>query len=77
MKLENPAAVGMREKLYSTILKSKLVNIESICLKDAKRTFTNKEIFSGMDKPGCQLVYNICKGIGAFFPRAGYCQGNL
>ena len=49
--------------------------IDIICDKDAKRTFGAKRLFSNENQPGTKLVFNICKGIGAYFPRAGYCQG--
>lgn len=71
-----PAApVEMRKHLYYKILKNDLDEIDIICKKDALRTFKLKKLFHDMSQPGTQMVFNICKAIGAYFPRAGYCQG--
>ena len=67
----------MRKKIYSKILNIDLDEIDIICDKDAKRTFGIKKLFSNENQPGTKLVFNISKGIGAYFPRAGYCQGKI
>jgi hypothetical protein len=54
---------------------SHLEEIDIICDKDAKRTFGNKPLFSKQSGPGTQLVFNITKAVGAYFPKSGYCQG--
>lgn len=61
--------------MYNRISEFDLKNIDEICRKDATRTMSWKPLFKSMKDPGTQLVFNICKAIGAFFPRAGYCQG--
>lgn len=70
-----PAPVRMRKTIYQKILSSSLAEIDSICDKDAKRTFKSKPYLKTRGHPGTRLVFNISKALGAFFPKAGYCQG--
>lgn len=65
----------MRKTIYQKILSSSLAEIDIICNKDAKRTFKSKPYLKTRGHPGTRLVFNISKALGAFFPKAGYCQG--
>ena len=67
----------MRKTIYQKILETDLTKIDNICDKDAQRTSNLKKLFKNPEQPGTQLVFNICKAIGAYFPRAGYCQGRM
>jgi hypothetical protein len=58
-------------------MKSDLIAIDNICNKDAVRTFKVKSLFNSPEAPGTQLIFNICKALGAYYPKAGYCQGIL
>lgn len=66
----------MRRAVYQKILTRSLKDIDAICVKDAVRTCKIKSLFRDSDQPGTRMVFNICKAVGAFFPRAGYTQGS-
>lgn len=58
-------------------MRKDLGEIDIICKKDARRTYRQKKLYSKDDAPGTQLVFNITKAVGAYFPKSGYCQGKL
>jgi hypothetical protein len=71
----NEKSLPVRRKLYSNLLKMENIDVIEIVNKDILRTSRHKDIFSSISSIGTSLLFNVCKGIGCFYPNIGYVQG--
>jgi len=71
----NQEYTDARRRLYANLLKMDNNEVIEIVNKDVLRTSRHKDLFSSMGSIGTQLLFNVCKCIGCFYPNIGYVQG--